>query len=254
MFNCEISPFKNDRDAATRVPQGRYSVVCEVRNDGNAVINEGFSASAAMPNPNTDSSSWCCGSTSPIGNTRPTGNFTRTVSAGAFQVTNNARGGLLPPAQVTDLVMSERASDGAVVTWTAPGADLDQGTAYRYQFKWSTNATDLSPTQFDANGEEVNSSLVAPPEISGTMQNLTLPVPSNLDTVYLAMRTFDQQGHRSAVSNTAILYLGSVPSPPNDDGLSAGAIVGIVIAAVVLLAVAVVGALMVRRRRRVMTL
>ena len=55
------------------VGKGRYSVVCEVRNDGTAVINEGFAASGTMPNPQYSDAGWCCGSSSPVGSTRPTG-------------------------------------------------------------------------------------------------------------------------------------------------------------------------------------
>ena len=43
---------------------------------------------------------------------------------------NNAHGDILPPARVTDLVLLKRsrANNTVTVSWTAPGADLDQGT------------------------------------------------------------------------------------------------------------------------------
>ena len=52
------------------------------------------------------------------------------MSAGAFQIMNNAQGDILPPGQVTDLMLLERsrADNTVTVSWTAPGADLDQGT------------------------------------------------------------------------------------------------------------------------------
>ncbi|XP_043213965.1 calcium-activated chloride channel regulator 1-like [Amphibalanus amphitrite] len=234
--------------------KGRYSVVCEVRNDGNAVINEGFSASGAMPNPKNSDSSWCCGSTSPVGNTRPTGNFTRTVSAGAFQILNTPQKGILPPGQVTDLVLQQRSrsKNTATVQWTAPGADLDQGTATEYEFRWSNVSSDLSPSQFLTKGVLVNATLVPAPETSGTIQTLTIDVPKGLEasSFFMAMRTRDDQADNwSAVSNTAILYMGAVPAPP-DDGLSPGAIAGIVIGVLVVVVAVVVAGVFVNNRRR----
>ena len=43
---------------------------------------------------------------------------------------NDVNGSILPPAKVTDLVLRERsrANQTVTVAWTAPGADLDQGT------------------------------------------------------------------------------------------------------------------------------
>ncbi|XP_043233012.1 calcium-activated chloride channel regulator 1-like [Amphibalanus amphitrite] len=234
--------------------KGRYSVVCEVRNDGNAVINEGFSASGAMPNPKNSDSSWCCGSTSPVGNTRPTGNFTRTISAGAFQIMNDPQKGILPPGQVTDLVLQQRSrsKNTATVQWTAPGADLDQGTATEYEFRWSNVSSDLSPSQFLTKGVLVNATLVPAPETSGTIQTLTIDVPKGLEasSFFMAMRTRDDQADNwSAVSNTAILYMGAVPAPP-DDGLSPGAIAGIVIGVlVVVVAVVLIGVFVNNRQR-----
>jgi len=232
--------------------KGRYSVVCEVRNDGSAVINEGFSASGVAPSPSKAAGGWCCGSRSPIGNTRPTGNFTRTMSAGAFQVLNQPAAGLLPPAQVSDLLVQQRGRDSgqATVTWTAPGDDLDQGTARQYMFKWSNASSDLSPANFAGHGQEVNSSWVPAPAESGTVQSLTLQLPRGHDTLFLAMKTKDTNGHWSTVSNTAILYLGAVPPPPEDGGLSGGAIAGIIIAALVVIVVVAVGGLFMRQRRR----
>ena len=43
---------------------------------------------------------------------------------------NDPQKGILPPGQVTDLVLLERfrSNNTLTVQWTAPGADLDQGT------------------------------------------------------------------------------------------------------------------------------
>ena len=55
----------------------------------------------------------------------------------------------------------------------------------------------------------------------------------------------------SAVSNTAILYMGAVPAPPPDDsGLSPGAVTGIVIGVLVVVVAAVLIAVFVNNRRR----
>ena len=43
---------------------------------------------------------------------------------------NTPQKGILPPGQVTDLVLMKRfrANHTVTIQWTAPGADLDQGT------------------------------------------------------------------------------------------------------------------------------
>ena len=54
----------------------------------------------------------------------------------------------------------------------------------------------------------------------------------------------------SAVSNTAILYMGAVPTPPNSDGLSPGAIAGIVIGVLVVVVAVVAAGVFVNNRQR----
>ena len=53
----------------------------------------------------------------------------------------------------------------------------------------------------------------------------------------------------SAVSNTAILYMGAVPAPP-EDGLSAGAVTGIVVGVLAVLVAVIMAGVFVNSRRR----
>ena len=105
---------------------------------------------------------------------------------------------LTTPSRVSDLAVRGTNETGILLTWTAPGDDGRFGTADRYDLRWDVEPLDDANFVFADAIEGL-----APPAPGETFESRTVArseLPQAI--VYLALRTFDNAGNVSDVSNT----------------------------------------------------
>jgi len=103
------------------------------------------------------------------------------------------------PAAVTDLSATASSDSTVTLAWTAPGDDGKVGVASQYEARYSTDM--LTSENFTAIGNEIADSVH--PHPAGTRESV---VVSGLqaDTIhYFALRTADEAGNWSGVSNVS---------------------------------------------------
>lgn len=101
-----------------------------------------------------------------------------------------------PPAQVTNLAFSSILDISVVLGWTAPGDNGTSGTATNYDLRYATFP--ITAANF------ATATPVAPqpvPLLGGTLQSYVLFGLARSTTYYVALRTLDDSGNWSAVSN-----------------------------------------------------
>uniref|UniRef100_A0A8C2D1F4 Epithelial chloride channel protein-like n=1 Tax=Cyprinus carpio TaxID=7962 RepID=A0A8C2D1F4_CYPCA len=131
------------------------------------------------------------------------GSFTRTATGESFEVVlKSTTPPNFPPNRITDL-SAEIQEDTVLLSWTAPGEDLDQGTAKYYRIMWSF---DLKMLRFNfSNAHEVNISGISPQEAGSVEQhsfNLGFPI-QNGTTLFFAVQSEDKELVKSEISNIA---------------------------------------------------
>ncbi|XP_058655380.1 calcium-activated chloride channel regulator 3A-1-like [Onychostoma macrolepis] len=131
------------------------------------------------------------------------GSFSRTATGESFEVTlSGTSPPNFPPNRITDLG-AEIQEDTVLLNWTAPGEDLDQGTAKSYEIRWSFEL-DMLRDSF-SNGHVVNTAAVSPQEAGSAEQysfNLSFPI-QNGTTLFFAVESEDEQNAKSETSNIA---------------------------------------------------
>ncbi len=111
------------------------------------------------------------------------------------------------PGTIVDLQVVNFGGDYAVLQWTAPGDDGNQGIATAYEVRHSAAGL-LNDTNFDA-GTLVPSPT---PALAGSTENLNVTGLSPLTPYWFALRTADEVPNWSPVSNNAaILTLDTLP-------------------------------------------
>ncbi|XP_051521929.1 calcium-activated chloride channel regulator 3A-1 [Myxocyprinus asiaticus] len=130
------------------------------------------------------------------------GRFTRTATGESFEVSIKGTLPNFPPNKITDL-SAEFQKDTVLLTWTAPGADLDQGTANSYEIRWS-DGFEMLRFNF-SNAHLINTSAVSPQNAGSTEQhsfilNITF---QNDTTLFFAIRSNDKEAAKSEISNIA---------------------------------------------------
>ncbi|XP_057365308.1 calcium-activated chloride channel regulator 1-like isoform X2 [Daphnia carinata] len=224
---------------------GRYTVECEVWDDGSAYVNDGTFVRSRQKRSATS---------------RMTGSFTRMASGGSFKITQSAAVGadIYPPSRITDLFIVEVQTNPdmtATIQFTAPGEDLDSGTAASYEIRYSPVFDDLRGTNF---GSANNSTLVQQehvvngslqPMVSGSQQIITFVVMMKSEdtrTYYIALRAIDASGQAALPSNIV-----SAQFPLNEpaSSLSTKAIIGIIVGSLLgLLLIAAIAYLIHRKK------
>ncbi|XP_073674111.1 calcium-activated chloride channel regulator 4A-like [Garra rufa] len=131
------------------------------------------------------------------------GNFTRTATGESFEVIlKSTTPPNFPPNRITDL-SAEIQEDSVLLSWTAPGEDLDEGTAKSYEIRWSFDLHVLR-NNF-SNGYAVNTAAVSPQEAGSVEQhsfNLSFPI-QNGTTLFFVVQSQDKQNAKSETSNIA---------------------------------------------------
>ena len=157
-----------------------------------------------------------------------------------------------PPNRVNDLKVTISGNEISI-TFTATGEDLDDGTATRYELKYSSNGTITEDNwdDFDAiddsSNDVVNGTLT--PALAGEEMKLILKTSMfQYDTkYYMALKAFDKAKHSSELSINAVFN--NIPFPENDDeGLSGGAIAGIIIGVLLAVGLLAFGVIFAKRK------
>lgn len=217
---------------------GRYAVVANVVNDGQAKLKYGIRSSGAQPVPKAKGS---LNNTEPakefsiadlipvIVNTtddndnttdgEPAPPFDRTSDAGAFRLDDwesNATD-IIPPGDIMDLVVlySHENYDTnmteVTLQWTSPGDDLDSGNVSSVELWASVDIDTLFGDVHDASMIQdmniTNGTLV--PLSPGLVQHITvlLTFPNASDTIYFAMKAKDEAGNISPKHNVAAVHV-----------------------------------------------
>ncbi|KAF4021617.1 hypothetical protein G4228_013574 [Cervus hanglu yarkandensis] len=192
--------------------------------------------------------------------------FSRISSGGSFSVLGvpaDPHPDVFPPCKIIDLE-AVKEEEEVVLSWTAPGEDLDQGQANSYEIRVSKS---LQKIQDDfSNAILVNTSKLNPQQ-AGTKE--TFKFSSELFTnrpehqpdgeaqkshrIYVAIRAVDRNSLKSAVSNIAQASLLILPnSPPvlaRDDLILKGVLTAIGIIGTICLTIVVTHCVLKRKKR-----
>ncbi|XP_023243254.1 calcium-activated chloride channel regulator 1-like [Centruroides sculpturatus] len=215
---------------------GRYAVVANVVNDGGAKLKRGSRSSSALPIPKIASKTAKESLGEPTNSfpledfvfttekkdetidAEPIDHLQRISETGAFRVQNWKRKSKdnIPPGNITDLiVLGTNPKRHALLTWTSPGDNLDEGIVSSLELR-----SDLDPEILLSNFNEsflYNSSHVIngtlEPLPPGALQIVVIKVPDEFfpsvnntsnKTVYFAVRAIDKNGNVSPGYNLAL--------------------------------------------------
>lgn len=104
-----------------------------------------------------------------------------------------------PPSNVFDLRMDQVTDQGGRLAWTAPGDDGANGRASTYDFRISSQPIT------DQNFDQAQSLSVPQPDWGGIGQSIVLLGYQPGSTWYIAMKTADEMGNWSGLSNVVTL-------------------------------------------------
>jgi hypothetical protein len=105
-------------------------------------------------------------------------------------------GDITAPSAIANLSVTGATATSISMSWTATGDDGNTGTATSYDIRYSTSPITLGNwgSATPATGEPA-------PALAGTTQNYTLPGLTGSTTYYVAIRTTDNSGNVSGLSN-----------------------------------------------------
>lgn len=104
----------------------------------------------------------------------------------------------IPPGDVEDLLVVNPTSSSLTLSWTAPGADGDQGTASQYDIRYSTSTINDSSW---LNSTQVQNEPA--PQPAGTQQMVAINGLIPNTTYYFALKSADEINQWSGLSNIA---------------------------------------------------
>jgi len=105
-------------------------------------------------------------------------------------------GDTTPPAAVADLAVTATTGTSISVRWTAPGDNGATGTAKSYDIRYSTSA--ITASNWSAATQPTGEPA---PAAAGTAQTYTITGLTPSRTYYIAMKTTDDAGNISVLSN-----------------------------------------------------
>jgi len=122
-----------------------------------------------------------------------------------------------PPSSVADLTVTGQTGTTLALRWTAPGDDGNTGTATSYDIRYSMSSITSGNwnSATTVTGEPV-------PAAAGSVQTFTLSGLQGSRTYYVAIRTLDNGGNLSTISNIASGTTTDSVSPATVQDLSYG--------------------------------
>ncbi|XP_062412563.1 calcium-activated chloride channel regulator 1-like [Sardina pilchardus] len=169
------------------------------------------------------------------------GSFSRTATGESFVValpSGSTGPPPFPPCKITDL-KANLEGDNVTLTWTAPGASYDQGTASLYHIHWSE---DLQLLRGDFNESQVVNTSALSPQEAGSMEEYTFSSYhfniTNGTIVFFAIAAENAKFVPSEMSNIArvVKFEPPVPQPTKSIDMIAIAVCGTVAVIVVMIA------------------
>ncbi|XP_071112483.1 calcium-activated chloride channel regulator 3A-1-like [Haliotis cracherodii] len=180
--------------------------------------------------------------------------FQRSTSAGSFSLTGFAPGtDILPPCKISDLQVTSVGYKVVRLEWTAPGDDLDTGTATTYELWMSTEFDPLYENHTlttPVTGEMLVEGDITSPAASGTAESVVVKLDRDGDvTYYFTILATDDVELRGPRSNIVSVSMKHVQQPDDVNvALIAGIVTGVCVL-VVFVAVAI-GVVIHRKKRR----
>ncbi|XP_073499253.1 calcium-activated chloride channel regulator 3A-1-like [Phyllobates terribilis] len=131
--------------------------------------------------------------------------FSRILFLGSFKVTNvfehTVNKDVFPPCKIIDLE-AKLENDHVVLSWTAPGDNYDQGSAFSYDIHMSCDPLDL--LQHSSRTVFINASSLQP-KIAGSRETFSFRLhneTAHSGTIsYFAIRSTDKASQQSEISN-----------------------------------------------------
>jgi hypothetical protein len=105
---------------------------------------------------------------------------------------------LTPPAAITDLAVTSTSASAAFLVWSAPGDNGHEGTASRYDLRYAITPI-TTDDEFNAATQLTGEPAPSP---AGTSESMTVNGLQPGTTYYFAIKTFDQVGNVSPLSNS----------------------------------------------------
>lgn len=111
-----------------------------------------------------------------------------------------------PPSAVTDLAVTDTTAGTATLQWTAPGDDREQGTANRYDVRYST-----VPIGEESWTYAKKAGSIPEPKVAGSAETATIEGLDAGITYYFAVRARDDVWQEGSISNV-IYSTTTIPS------------------------------------------
>lgn len=137
-------------------------------------------------------------------------NNTSTISNVVGQSTSAAVD-VTPPAAVIDLSANGQSVSSIALLWTSPGDDGNTGTATTYDVR--RNTTDITAANWGSSYQLTNETA---PKAAGGLEVLVDAGLSSGTVYYYALKTSDEEGNVSGLSNVAAGETSPDVTPPND--------------------------------------
>ncbi|XP_072918715.1 calcium-activated chloride channel regulator 1-like isoform X2 [Hemitrygon akajei] len=168
------------------------------------------------------------------------GSFSRVKSGGALSIPQGTPTVNFPPCKVTDLQATIE-KDKIELQWTAPGADLDQGTASYYEMRMSEKLLQLRDSFSGA--EQVNLTSLKPQPFGSKETFIIAAKNTGLKSttkLYFALCAYDEKDQSSEMSNIASVSLfDPLPDKPEDNKILHSVWVAVVVAVIVCLIIGI---------------
>lgn len=117
-------------------------------------------------------------------------------------------GDITAPAETLDLAVTSVSSNSITLSWTAPGNDGIIGTASSYDIRYSTIVAIVSDVDFNSAAQAEDEPT---PQVASSAETFTLPGLTPGTTYFFALKTTDEAGNTSGLSNSPKGITAAVP-------------------------------------------